>query len=122
MHYAKTTMRRTNVRIVSTSDPSSAARKPWTRKPGVNIDASFNRSALITSGNSPSVRKISGNAEKSEDRAEEEIHDGDHGGGDQRRAEIADLDAGNDLRHQPERERAQQPVHDEVQHIASRQR
>src|SRR5205823_9049638 len=64
MHYAKTTRRRTNVRTVSTIEPRSAARNPWTRNPGVNSDASFNNSALITSENSPSVRKISGNPKK----------------------------------------------------------
>src|ERR1039458_6582274 len=48
------------VRMVSTSEPATADQKPWTAKPGVTRQASFNRKAFTTSRKSPSVKNVRG--------------------------------------------------------------
>src|ERR1017187_152114 len=48
--------------MVRSTEPSNAGTNPRTRKPGDNIEASFNSTALMTSRKSPSVTNVNGKA------------------------------------------------------------
>jgi len=81
------------VRMVSTSEPATADQKPWTAKPGVTSEASSTERHSPPAGRAQR-QKRNGKSQKLEHRPDGGIDDGDHDGGDERRAEVADFDPG----------------------------